>query len=317
MNIQAFKPPTCLTAIAMLICLSLPANAKMQEGGQANDSTKISMAMEAYNQQDYPTALEMFKSLAQNGNHTAQAMTGIMYASGQGTATNQEEAVKWYAASAYGGNTIGQSMLALAYYTGQGVPKSASTALYWAERRIAQGDTSEDAKQSAELYRIEAELEKEEDKYKKWDEIAASMMAVGQTLTYTANSMAESVSSNGAGNDAYAVNDRNAQRETTGGTEKGKEATAKRKEQEEKEMANKKFLAAYRNANRAYNRAEDNLRDMRYNSEKFLHLSVEQYCSKIDQIQDEMRALREKIETEYDTPQRKSPLEDWEPDCCR
>ena len=82
-------------------------------------------------------------------------------------------------------------------------------------------------------------------------------------------------------------------------------------------MANKKFLAAYRNANRAYNRAEDNLRDMRYNSEKFLHLSVEQYCSKIDQIQDEMRALREKIETEYDTSQRKSPLEDWEPDCCR
>ena len=208
---------------------------------------------------------------------------------------------------------MGQSMLAMAYYTGQGVPKSASAALYWAERRIAQGDDSEEAKQSAELYRIEAELEKEEERYKKWDEIAASMMAVGQTLTNAANSMAESIPDDDAGSDAYVGNDM----DTTEDTPEDKELAEKRKELKEKEMTNKKFLAAYRNASRAYTRAEDNLRDMRYNSDRYLHLSVEQYCSKIDQIQEEMRALRKKIETEYDTRQYKSPLEDWEPDCCR
>ena len=319
MNIQVFKLPACLTAIALLICLLLPANAKAQETGQANDSTKIAMAMEAYNQQDYPTALELFKSLAQDGNHIAQAMTGIMYASGQGTSANPEEAVKWYAASAHGGNTVGQSMLALAYYTGQGVPKSASAALYWTEKRIAQGDDSEEAKLSAELYRIEAELEKEEEKYKKWDEIAESMMAVGQTLANTASSMAENAADNSTGNStyAYADNGTDGDKGISSHPSKDEERAAKRKELKEKEMTNRKFLAAYRTASRAYTRAEDNLRDMRDNSERYLHLSVEQYCSKIDQIQEEMRALREKIETEYDTRQYKSPLEDWKPDCCR
>ena len=154
---------------------------------------------------------------------------------------------------------------------------------------------------------------------KKWDEIAESMMAVGQTLANTASSMAENAADNSTGNStyAYADNGTDGDKGISSHPSKDEERAAKRKELKEKEMTNRKFLAAYRTASRAYTRAEDNLRDMRDNSERYLHLSVEQYCSKIDQIQEEMRALREKIETEYDTRQYKSPLEDWKPDCCR
>lgn len=50
-------------------------------------------------------------------------------------------------------------------------------------------------------------------------------------------------------------------------------------------MQNKKFLAAYQNANKAYNGWEDQLRDMKLNPEKYAHLSDNQFCQKVSDIQ--------------------------------
>ena len=85
----------------------------------------------------------------------------------------------------------------------------------------------------------------------------------------------------------------------------------------EKEMQNKKFLSAYRNANKAYNGWEDQLRDMKLNPEKYTHLSDDQFCQKVSNIQNKMKKIRIQITNEYDTQQRKSDLEDWTPARCR
>ena len=53
-------------------------------------------AADAYSLEDYATAYELAKPLADAGDGDAQHLVGLMYANGQGVPQNSVEAAKWY-----------------------------------------------------------------------------------------------------------------------------------------------------------------------------------------------------------------------------
>lgn len=94
----------------------------------------------AYNAQDYQTALREFLPLANGGDATAQAYLGIMYYYGNGVPQDYSQALYWYRKAAEQGNSSAQRNLGIMYQHGNGVPKDYSQAEYWYRKSAAQGD---------------------------------------------------------------------------------------------------------------------------------------------------------------------------------
>jgi TPR repeat protein len=63
-------------------------------------------AKEAYDRSDYPTALRLFRSLAEQGDAAAQSRLGQMYENGQSVPQDYAEAVMWYRRAADQGSAI-------------------------------------------------------------------------------------------------------------------------------------------------------------------------------------------------------------------
>ena len=60
--------------------------------------------IKAYENKDYPAALEQFRPLAENGNAKAQEKLGFMYYKGWGVERDYKEAEKWVRKAAEQGN---------------------------------------------------------------------------------------------------------------------------------------------------------------------------------------------------------------------
>ena len=56
--------------------------------------------MAAYDRKDYATSLRIFRTMAAQGDASAQYNLGVMHDSGRGVAQDYTEAVKWYRLSA-------------------------------------------------------------------------------------------------------------------------------------------------------------------------------------------------------------------------
>ena len=96
-------------------------------------------AKEAYDRGDFPTALRLFRSLADQGNAVAQQRVGLMYESGQSVPRDYAEAVKWYRRAADQGSASAQWLLASMYEVGSGVPQDYVQAHMWCNLSAAQG----------------------------------------------------------------------------------------------------------------------------------------------------------------------------------
>ena len=94
---------TFLRYIPFLVWLLLPAPgwADFQEG------------QEAFNQEDYATALTELRPLAEQGHVEAQYLLGVMYAVGQGTPKDLVEGARWFRLAAEQGHVIAQFELGL------------------------------------------------------------------------------------------------------------------------------------------------------------------------------------------------------------
>ena len=159
-----------LTLIAALVFISIPSAASAQ-----NDHNKEEQAEVILGEMD-EEAMELFRSLAEQGDAEAsnnlgsmyflgngvpqndieavkwfrlaakqgladaQHNLGVMYANGQGVPQNYIEAVKWYRQAAQQGDADGQSNLGVMYATGQGVPENNVKAYVWWSMAAAQGD---------------------------------------------------------------------------------------------------------------------------------------------------------------------------------
>jgi TPR repeat protein len=88
-------------------------------------------AFEAMKRDDYPTAVRLFRSLAELGYPGAQFQLGFLYRRGDGVPQDYAEAAKWLQLAADQGNVWAQSNLAFMYRDGEGMPQDFVKAHMW------------------------------------------------------------------------------------------------------------------------------------------------------------------------------------------
>ena len=95
--------------------------------------------LDAYNTENYGTARDAFKPLAEQGDAEAQFYLGEMYSNGRGVPRDDEEAVNWYMLAAEQGNARAQNSLGWMYSSGDGVPEDDEEAVKWFTLAAEQG----------------------------------------------------------------------------------------------------------------------------------------------------------------------------------
>ena len=96
--------PAAVTALFVLIAIAGTAVAGPIEDGEA-----------ARDRKDYATALRLFRSLAEQGDATAQEHLGVMYENGLGVPEDYAEAVHWFRRAADQGLKTAQWFLGTMY----------------------------------------------------------------------------------------------------------------------------------------------------------------------------------------------------------
>ncbi len=94
---------------------------------------------EAYKRGDYDTAVQEFRSLADQGIAVAQYNLGLMSYQGQGMPRDYQEAAQWCRLAAEQGHAGAQALLGAMYYLGQGVPRDDALAHMWVTLAAAHG----------------------------------------------------------------------------------------------------------------------------------------------------------------------------------
>jgi TPR repeat protein len=98
---------------------------------------------EAYEREDYATAIREWRPLAEQGDPVAQYGIGHMYRYGLGVPQDYAEAVKWYRLVAVAfGLAPAQYNLGFMYDKGYGVPKDDAEAVRWYRLAAEQGYAS-------------------------------------------------------------------------------------------------------------------------------------------------------------------------------
>ena len=82
------------------------------------------------------------RTLAEEGDPTAQYELGVMYQNGEGLPQNYSKAVKWFRMAAEQGDSNAQYSLGLKYSVGHGVPQNYSEAAKWHRKSAEQGNTA-------------------------------------------------------------------------------------------------------------------------------------------------------------------------------
>jgi TPR repeat protein len=113
---------------AVVLTLNGPAVAEPFEDAEA-----------AYARDDYATALRLFRSLADEGDATAQHRLAIMYERGLSLPQDYAQAAEWYRRAADQGHKIAQFDLAAMYETGYGVQQDYVQAYMWYNLSATQG----------------------------------------------------------------------------------------------------------------------------------------------------------------------------------
>jgi len=85
-------------------------------------------------------SLDALRSLADNGDASAQFALGIRYATGDQVKQDHTQAARWFMLAADRGEVKAQSVLAAYYWDGTGVQKDLSKAYFWAILARAGGD---------------------------------------------------------------------------------------------------------------------------------------------------------------------------------
>lgn len=96
----------------------------------------------AHKRGDYITALQEFRTLAEQGDAAAQYRLGFMYDFGKGVPQDYVLAVKWYTKAAEQGNAKAQNHLGIMYSMGLGIPQDYAQAVKWYRKAAEQGDTT-------------------------------------------------------------------------------------------------------------------------------------------------------------------------------
>lgn len=88
-----------------------------------DDISQYDLALNYFNESDYPNAFKWAEKAATKGNADAQIMLCALYYEGQGVEQDYSRAFEWCEKSANQGHSDAQSTLGLMYYEGKGVEK--------------------------------------------------------------------------------------------------------------------------------------------------------------------------------------------------
>ena len=94
----------------------------------------------AYNRGDFPTALRIYRPLAERGQVFAEYTIGLMYANGQGVPQDYAEALKWHRKAAEQGEARAQFSVGVMYFKGFGTAQNRAEAFKWYLRAANQGE---------------------------------------------------------------------------------------------------------------------------------------------------------------------------------
>ncbi len=124
-----------LSAIAAVIFLGVFAASCSQESsgvpGSDETASSVAIGLAAYEREDYPMALSIFRAQAEQGNVRAQFALAVMYANGQGVERDMAAAARWYLIAAEGGVVRAQFILGMMHLNGSGVPRDDVEAARW------------------------------------------------------------------------------------------------------------------------------------------------------------------------------------------
>jgi uncharacterized protein len=134
---SAFKS---IFAAILLLALRFAGPIHAQVSGTPNEFARLSQALAADAQRDYSTALQIFRTMAQQGHAAAQFHLGSMYRDGRGVLQDYAEAVSWYRLSAHQGNQMAKGSLAVMHREGMGVPQDYAEAARLFREMADQGD---------------------------------------------------------------------------------------------------------------------------------------------------------------------------------
>lgn len=76
-------------------------------------------------------SIDQLRQMANNGDPSAENALGLRYATGEGVALSETDAVRWFTKAAEQGNVSAQSKLGSIYFSGRGVPQDATRAYFW------------------------------------------------------------------------------------------------------------------------------------------------------------------------------------------
>ena len=119
---------------ATLLALSLALSAPQVSADTLDDADN------AYDREDFDTAVKIFRKLAEQGDAAGQINLGKMYANGEGVLQDYAETVKWYRLAAEQGNAYAQVLIGLMYANGMGVAQDNIMTYMWYSLASANGD---------------------------------------------------------------------------------------------------------------------------------------------------------------------------------
>ena len=129
-------------------------------------------AENAYSQEDYATALEKLKPLAERGHVGSQHLLGVMYYNGTDVVQDYDQAMKWTLKAAEQGYDKAQCNLGIIYKHGKGVDKDYEQAIKWFHKAAEQGY---DRAQYflGQMYRVGKDVDQDNAEAVKWYRKAA------------------------------------------------------------------------------------------------------------------------------------------------
>ena len=121
-------PSAAVLALVVSVAVGRAAGAGPLDGAEA-----------AWGRGDYAIAFQLFRSLAELGDATAQKRLGEMYEQGQSVPQDYTLAALWYRRAADQGSKIAQWLLGTMYQTGNGVQRDYVQAHMWYNLSAARG----------------------------------------------------------------------------------------------------------------------------------------------------------------------------------
>ena len=135
MLLGAREAPTPEEPVDVNYLAQIPGYYEIPDVGEKKDEEQI-LSMEKvlleYKKGNYKVVLKNLEPMAENGQHEAEEILGIMYLTGQGVAVDEKRALALLESAAEANKTVAQHYLGIMYYTG-GKTFSADTikALQW------------------------------------------------------------------------------------------------------------------------------------------------------------------------------------------